>query len=428
MSAELAVRYDGRDEPVDLPEDWRLIGVGNPAPVAALADVEAAVVRAVSQPVGMCSLQEVCAGARRVAIAVDDQTRPTPSGRVLAALLPELRRAGIRDEDCTVVVAKGTHRWPTDEEIRAKVGPALETCRVQVHDPDDEQEVALVGTTSRGTPVWVSRAVAEADLFIGVGAVVTHYMAGYGGGPKIVLPGVAARKTIVANHVIAARPDAQQGRTDGNPLYEDMLEAARLARLAMKIDLVLDMDNQSVEVIAGDVGLSHQAAIRAYNRIFGYQVAEQADVTIASGYPLETELLQSCKAVLSADLTTRDGGTIVLLTACANGVGPGFGEALAQRPSIGEVWEWVGSGKTTPTGGPMVARVLGVLERKRVVVVTSGLAEGEIRQMGFDFAPSLAEALAALRRDYPKAGVLVLPAGSAVNPLVSPAAVSAQRK
>jgi len=423
VSLQVTARYCGRDETIDLPEGWRLLGVGNPATTTLLSDVDAAVARALARPVGMGSLREACAGVRRVTIAIDDQTRPTPAGQILPALLLELRSAGIEDEDVTILVAKGTHRWPSEEEVRAKAGPSVAACRVLVHDPDDESGLAFVGTTQRGTPIWVNRAVVEADLFLAVGGVVTHYMAGYGGGPKIVLPGVSGRKTIVTNHLLAAGPNALQARTTGNPMYEDMLEAAGLARLAMKIDAILDMNNQLVEVVAGSVGLGHQAAIAAYNRIYGYPVVEQADVTITSGFPLESELLQSCKAVLSADLSTKDGGAIVLLSACTNGIGPGFGEAISQQPPISEVWRWVRTGETTPTGGPMVARVLGVQQRKRVVLVTPNLAEAEVRRMGFDYAPTPKAALAALRAERPGASVIVFPAGSATNPM--PAQVTA---
>jgi hypothetical protein len=121
---------------------------------------------------------------------------------------------------------------------------------------------------------------------------------------------------------------------------------------------------------------------------------------------------------------TKDGGTIVLLSACANGIGPGFGEAISQHPAISTVWHWVGTGETTPTGGPMVARVLGVLQRKRVVLVTPNLPEAEVRRMGFDYAPTPEAALSALGLEHPEAGVLVFPAGSAINPL--PVAVTVQ--
>ncbi|HZK66871.1 MAG TPA: lactate racemase domain-containing protein, partial [Chloroflexota bacterium] len=312
----------------------------------------------------------------------------------------------------------------TEAEVRAKVGPAADGCRVVVHDPDDESALVLAGTTSRGTPVWLNRAVVEAELFLGIGAVVTHYMAGYGGGPKIVLPGVSGRKTIIANHSLAAQPEALQATTSGNPMYEDILEAAGISGLAMKIDAVLDMNNRLVRVVAGRVGPCHEAGIAAYNRVFGYQVAEQADVTIASGFPLETELLQSCKAVLSADLTTRDGGVIVLLSACENGVGPGFAEAITQKPSVPEVWDWVARGQTTPSGGPLVARMLGVLERKRVMLVTPRLSEAEVRAMGLEYAPTPEAALARLGVELPGAGVLVFPAGSAINPVPVEAAVA----
>lgn len=417
MGQPVTVRYCGRDEEISLPDSWQLLGVGLPAPTTPLADLDAAVARAVTLPVGMPGLREICAGVKTVTIAVDDQTRPTPTAAVLSALLAELRRAGIRDENVTVIFAKGTHRWPTEAEVQAKIGPAAANCKTVIHNPDDESALAYVGTTSRGTPVWINRVVAEADLFLAIGGAVTHYMAGYGGGPKIVLPGVAGRKTIITNHVIAENDAAKQNRTAGNPMYEDMLEAAELSRLAMKIDIVLNMDGEVVDVIAGKVGPAHQAAIDAYNRVFGFTVEELADVTIASGFPLETELLQSCKAVLSVDLATKDGGTIILLSGCFNGIGPGFGEAISQNPPISTVWHWISTGETTPTGGPMVARVLGVLHRKRVLLVTPELPEAEVRRMGFDFARTAAEAIAKVAAEKPDAKVFVFPAGSAINPL-----------
>ena len=423
MSNTVTAKYQGRDTSIRLPEDWSLAGIGNPAPVEPLTDVGAAVTAALRQPVGMPGLAVACAGARTVAIVIDDQTRPTPTARVLPALLDELLLAGIPAESCTIVVGKGTHRWPSEAEVLAKVGPAAASCRVIVHDPDADDQLTYVGTTSRGTPVHVNKAVATADFVVGIGAVVTHYMAGYGGGPKLILPGVSGRQTIIANHVIARSDDAQQSRTAGNPLYQDMLEAAGLARLAMKIDVVLDMSNAPVGIVAGSVAQGHQAAILAYNRVFGFPVAQRADVTITTGYPLEIELLQSCKAVLSADLSTRDGGAIVLLSACVNGAGPGFGEALAKKPEVPTVWDWIACGKTTPTGGPMVARVLGVLQRKRVIVVTEGLPADEVRAMGFEHAPSPEAALELLERDYLVANVFVFPAGAAVNPIPAPVLV-----
>lgn len=413
----MTVRYNGGEESISLPDAWKVIGVGNPSPSAALADVEAAVSAALAAPVGMPSLREVGADAKRVTIAVDDHTRPTPTAPVLKALLPEIRALGVADADVTILIAKGTHSWPTDQQVRTKVGVAADSCRVLVHDPDDADGLVQMGTTKRGTPVFVNRAAAEADLFIGVGAVVTHYMAGYGGGPKLVLPGVSGRKTIMANHVLAKSRAAAQSQTSDNPMYEDMLEAARIAKLAMKIDVVLNMDSRPVGIVAGEVGAEHQVAIAAYDRIFGFPVPEKADVTITSGFPLEIELLQSCKAVLSADLSTREGGTIILFSACFNGIGPGFGEAMAKHPDPAEVWDWVGDGRTTPTGGPMVARVREALQSKRVIVVTPSLPAEQVRAMGFEHAATAADAVALAAADLPSAKVLVFPSGSAINPL-----------
>jgi nickel-dependent lactate racemase len=424
MTTTVQVRYHGQPIDVLLPDAWRVLAVASPADASPIADIDAATVAVLRAPVGAPALAIMAHGARSVVIAVDDQTRPTPAGLVLPAIRRELNAAGVPDSACTVVVAKGTHSWPTDAQVREKIGDEIaEAWRVVVHDPDDATQLVLVGTTSHGTPVNINRAFVEADVRIGVGTCVAHYMAGYGGGPKIVLPGVSGRQTIIADHLIAAGGEAIQGRTTGNPMYEDLLEAARLARLDLKVDLVLDIDNRPVAVVAGEVEAGHRAAIAAYDRVYGFQAPAPADVIVASGYPLESELLQSCKAVGAADMVTRAGGTIILLSACSGGAGPGFGEALAEKPTPAEVWEWVRTGKTLPTGGPITARLLEILQTKRVVVVTDGLSEDSVLRMGFEYAPTPEAAIALVASRVPNADVIVLPAGSAINPLRVAAAV-----
>ena len=424
MPTTVQVRYHGQPIDVTLPDAWRVLAVATPADVAPIADIDAATTATLRAPVGAPALAIMAHGAHSVVVAVDDQTRPTPAALVLPAIRRELNAAGVPDSACTIVVAKGTHRWPTDAQVREKIGDELAAAwRVEVHDPDDETQLVFVGATSQGTPVNINRTFAEADVRIGIGTCVAHYMAGYGGGPKIVLPGVSSRQTIITDHLIAAGGESIQGRTTGNPMYQDLLEAARLARLDLKIDLVLDVDNRPVAVIAGEVEAGHRAAIEAYDRIYGFQAPAPADVIVASGYPLESELLQSCKAVGAAEMITRPGGTIILLSACSGGAGPGFGEALSERPTPAEVWEWVRIGKTLPTGGPITARLLEILQTKRVVVVTDGLSEESVLRMGFEYAPTAEAAIALVAATVPNADVIVLPAGSAINPLRSPVVV-----
>lgn len=418
MADTVPIRYNGRNASLGLPDGWSVIAVADPKPAVPLAGVAARVSAALESPIDSPGIGELCRGATTVTVACDDQARPTPTTPILEAVRQSLLSHGIRDEHCTVIIAKGTHRWPTEAEIARKVGPVIGAAwKVVVHDPDDESAVSYQGTTSRGTAVYINKLFAGADVRIGLGGIVTHYMAGYGGGPKIMLPGVSARKSIQANHFLAHSSRAVQSEIDGNPMYEDLIEAARLAGMQLKIDALLDVNNRLVDVIIGEVAAGHRAAIAAYNAVYGYQVQERADVTIACGYPLENELIQSCKAVLSSDLATRDGGTIILLASCATGAGPGFAEAMSAKPEISMVWDWVRDGKTTPTGGPMVARVMGVFQRKQVILVTTGIEPDVVRGMGFEYAATPEAALELARQAHPTARVTVFPAGAAINPL-----------
>jgi nickel-dependent lactate racemase len=213
-------------------------------------------------------------------------------------------------------------------------------------------------------------------------------------------------------------PEVRQGRTEGNPLHEDQMEVAQIARLTMKVDVVLNMNNQIVRIVAGEVATAHKAAIQAYNEVYGYRVPALADVTIASGYPLEVELLQSCKALLSADIATRPGGTILLASQCKDGPGPGFYEALREKVEPAQIYQWIFEGKATPTGGPIAGRVKQLLKDKKVVVVTERIAPPQLEEMGMIYAASLDEAISRISSWAKQAQVLAFPAGSSSNPIV----------
>ncbi|MFH0870882.1 MAG: nickel-dependent lactate racemase [bacterium] len=419
MSDSVEIYYQGKREKIGLPSDWKLLGVGEPKQVAPIGDVVGELQKALASPVGMPSLSEVCSRAKSAAVIVDDQTRPTPAYLLLPELLAQMEKAGIPKDRISIVIGRGTHRIPDQDEIKAKVGEKIvqDYCII-MHDPDDKSCLVHLGQTRRGTPVWINKAVAGADFSIGIGNVVAHYLTGYSGGPKIVLPGVSGRETIVPNHTMAKMPEVRQGRTTGNPLHEDQMEVAKLAKLGMKIDLVLNMNNQIVKIVAGEVTGVHQGAIQAYNEIYGFNVPALADVTIASGYPLEGELLQSCKALLSSDIATKPGGTILLASQCKDGTGPGFYEALREKVEPSEIYQWIFEGKATPTGGPIAARVKQVMKSKKVVMVTDRIPPEKLEEMGMIYAPNFDEAIAKISSWAKQAQVLAFPAGSSSNPIV----------
>jgi nickel-dependent lactate racemase len=403
----------------DLPSNWRLLATVEPREGLPLASLEAMVISALRNPVGIPALSEILPSpGKRVVIISDDQTRPTPVGEILLPLLAELGRLGIRDEDIDLVVATGTHRLPTEEDLSQKLGAeVLRRVRVSIHDPDS-CALTHLGTTRRGTPVWVNRTVAEAGLKIGIGICNPHYFAGYSGGGKIILPGVSGRATIKANHVWTGDTNCQEGRMEGNPVWEDILEAARMAGLEMKIDVVINSEMGVYRVVAGEVEKAQKEAVKGVIELYGVPVSKMADVTITSSYPLESDLIQSGKAVSLANNLTRAGGTIVVLSACHDGAGPMLYETLSERPDPDSILHWIAEGKASPTGGPMAAKFRRILETKRLMLITDGLPEGMIRDMGMDYAPSVKVAMEKLARVYPEAEAIVLPVGGSTFPYI----------
>jgi nickel-dependent lactate racemase len=413
--------FNGEEISFDLPEGWNLLAMAEPKEVSGLTDVGAAVRRLLASPIGMAPLAEVIKGLphRKTVIISEDQTRPTPVDQILMPLLAELNRLGIADEDIDVIIGRGTHRHPTDEEVQAKVGQeAMSRLRVTVHDADADGLV-YIGTTTRGTRVHVNRLVAEAALIIGIGTANPHYFAGYGGGAKLILPGVCARETIKQNHVLMREPKTSAGVMEGNPVWEDMLEAARLARLTFKFDTVLNSRKEIYKLFGGEVEAQQKAAVEALKEVYGVAVPALADVTVTSGYPLETNLIQSGKAILLADTVTKPGGTIVLISACSDGPGPLMYETLSQRPGAQEVIDWIAEGKANTTGGPMASRLRALVESKQLVVVTEGLTQQQLADMEFGYAPSAEASVTELAAGNGRVDAIVLPVGGSTFPYLA---------
>jgi len=413
--------FKGQEFSFDLPEGWGLLAMAEPKEVPGLADVGAAVRKLVNNPIGMAPLTEVIKDLphKKTVIISEDQTRPTPVDQIIVPLLAELNRMGIADKEIDVIIGRGTHRHPTDEEVHAKVGQeTMDRLRVSVHQPEAD-DLVYVGTTSRGTEVHVNRLVAEAALIIGIGTSNPHYFAGYGGGAKILLPGASARETIKQNHVWIRDPKANAGIMEGNPIWEDMLEAARLARLTFKFDTVLNTRKEIYKLFGGEVEAQQKVAVEALKEVYGIAVPALADVTVTSGYPLETDLIQSGKAILLADTVTKPGGSIVLVSACSDGPGPLMYETLSQRPSARKVIEWIAEGKANTTGGPMASRLRALVESKRLVVVTEGLSPQQLADMEFSYATSVEDAVAKLAAGNGHMDAIVLPVGGSTFPYLA---------
>jgi nickel-dependent lactate racemase len=424
MAAQGKGHYNGRPLIFDLPDGWDLLAMSEPRDVPAAANVEALVKEGLDNPFGTAPLSQVIGSLenKTAVIISEDQTRPTAVGSVALPLINELNRLGIADKDIEVIIGRGTHREITQDEMTQKLGDeVLSRVKVSVHDADDNDNLVNVGTTSRGTPVLANRKVVEAGFSVGIGTINPHYFAGYGGGPKLILPGISGRDTIRHNHVLIREPGTVQGNMEGNPLWEDMMEAARLVGVDMKIDCLLNSETKIYKLFVGDVEAAQREAVRELTDVYGAPVPRLADVTITSAFPLETNLIQSGKSILLADDITKPGGTVILLSACPDGAGPLMYETLAERPDPEQVVDWIAEGKASTTGGPMASRLRRLLATKSLMVVTEGLTPKQLADMEMEHATSIEDAIAQVSQRQPSADVIVLPIGGSTFPYVEEA-------
>ncbi len=312
-----------------LPDHWEVQTL-QPAPIGPLQDERGIVVHALDHPVQSESLVDFAATGRRLAIIVPDKTRRSGTPVVLPLLLARLDAAGVDTAHIDIIFANGTHPSMTDAERRAIVGDAVaDRHRLHEHDCHAREDMVHVGTTAQGTDVLLNRRVVEADRVIATGAVVHHYFAGFGGGPKLLMPGVAAYETAITNHrrTLDAdghfHPACRPGRLAGNPVSEDIFDAIRFFPPSRLLATVTTADGRIAHAWSGNLVAAHHEATLAVDRLFGVTAPFAADVTIVScgGHPKDINFIQAHKALEHAAMATRPGGTIVLLAACPDGIG-----------------------------------------------------------------------------------------------------------
>ncbi len=295
-----------------------------------LPDPGAALREGLERPVSSPPLGELVGPGDKITLVVSDITRRwMRQDLILPVLVEYLLGLGIRYEDIAVLVATGTHRSQTVEELAAIVSPELLLrVSVSVHDCDSP-ELVYLGTTSYGTPVRVSP-LAVGRKVIGIGATIHHLMSGYSGGRKSFLPGVAGRDTIIHNHLHALSATEKRsseligvGRLEGNPLHLDMMEAVELVKPCFYINLLADGHGGQLDIVCGHWRDGWLKSCELANRFFGVPIAKKADVTLVSagGYPKDINLYQSVKALLNGGLATREGGELLLLAQCRDGGG-----------------------------------------------------------------------------------------------------------
>ena len=376
---------------------------------------EAEVVRALENPIGTPRLKEIVKPGEKIAIITSDITRPCPSYRILPALLDELYAAGCRAEDVTLVFALGSHRGHTPEEMKKLAG---ERAFKEIRCVDsDRADCVHMGVTDAGTPVDITRVVAEADRRICLGNIEYHYFAGYSGGAKAIMPGVSTREAIQCNHRMMVREEAHAGNLDTNPLRQDLEQAAQICGVDFIINVVLDEHKQIVRAVAGDLVKAHREGCRFLDKMYLKELNSRADIVLVSqgGAPKDLNLYQTQKALDNAKHAVKNGGTIVLIGSCKEGLGEKvFEEWMLNAPTAESMIERIG--RDFQLGGHKAAAIAMVLQNAEIYLV-SELADDFVERIFLKPAHSAQEALdAAFARLGPDATVLAMPYGGSTLP------------
>lgn len=340
-SMQIVMKYGKNGLPVDLPGDLETDVIRKKG-MPVLQDPVAELRSSLSHPVGCKPLTEEIKGIKNVCIAICDITRPVPNGVVLPVLIQELMDTGVDPAFITLLVATGLHRSNEGKELRELVGSdwVLQRVRVVNHIAKNEGDHADLGVTPRGMPIKIDKRFVDADMRIVVGLIEPHFMAGYSGGRKVIVPGIAHQDTIRVLH--STRMLKQEGvencRLEGNPLHEEQIAAVRRVGRSFAVNTVIDEDRRISFVNFGDIEKSHLSAVAFARPYFEIPVARKYKTVITSsaGYPLDKNYYQTVKGMVGVVDIVETGGDLFVVSECSEGLGtPEFAESQARLIDVG---------------------------------------------------------------------------------------------
>ena len=379
---------------------------------------------ALQNPYDSPELEVLAQGARTVVIITSDHTRPMPSRITMPLLLQAVRR-GNPDAWITILIATGCHRAMTDREIAERFGDEIaERETVLVHDCD-KGPFTCVGTSPGGNRIELNRLACDADLLIAEGFIEPHFFAGFSGGRKSILPGIASRSSIMYNHCAAniENPHSVMGSLSCNPIHQDMMYAARASNLRFILNVVLNSKKEVIGAVAGDVSSAHKAGVKLLSKLCCSR-AEPSDIVITTngGYPLDQNIYQCVKGMTAASAVCREGGVIIIASRCNDGHGgSAFFNTFAEEPDTGKILDGILKRRADETipdqwQSQIFCRIL---LKNRVILVSEAPRE-MVEALHLIYASSVEEAVQMANRilgmEHPS--VTVMPDGVAVIPEV----------
>jgi len=409
----------GRTEVTARIPDENLLGIVDVKEREGAANPSEEVEAALEEPMESSRLDSIVKPGEKVAVVVDDKTRPLPTNLILSCLLKKLNQASVRDEDITVIFGCGMHSM-TEEEAWAMIGEEYRSrLDIQIHDCHSE-DLKYVGDTSFGTKVLVNKTFMDADVKILTGDVGLHYYAGYGGGRKSILPAIVGIDTIRHNHALLLDPKAKTGNLDGNPVHMDMEEALQLVNVDFALNVVLNSGNEIVRAFAGNVDKVFLEGVRLVDEMCKVNVESPAEVVVVSpgGYPFDIDLYQAYKGVDSALNVVKDGGVVVLVAECLEGYSNKFFyEWMVRFNSLSSIEREIK--RNFVLGGHKAYYFMKALERVKIILVSvmpDYYATGVFKLRTAKTANSaLKSAFRMLER---RGKVIVLPHGTTTLPII----------
>ena len=388
-------------------EDRHLAYYAPPVAVSEIPDQDSVIAEAFASPVGTPLLEDMVKPGQKTAILLDDITRPTPKRRLLSEVLMRLGRAGVPDEDIRVIVALGTHRTLTRTEIAEHYGEDIPRRFTFLNiDYKDESQFTDLGKSANGTPIQVYRAVVEADFKIAVGNIVPHIAAGWGGGGKMIQPGVCSERTTEVTHLLACTIQnvlEACGTTD-NLCRQEMEAIAGQVGLDFIVNTVMDEEKHLLGVFCGHFIAAHRASVELANKVMRPLIQKRADIVVVSANPANIDFWQGCKPYIFAHFGVRDGGVIIFLISGEEGLCGNAPQHEATLRRYGAmpfdaIKADVDSGKITDIVGINVPLfVATVRDRVTTLCVSDGFSERDIRDLGFVPCADIDAALAEARR------------------------------
>jgi nickel-dependent lactate racemase len=408
----LSIPFEGKPTFFDVP-DKNLAEILSPRPSRPLENLEAAIQRALDKPIGQEPMERWVKPSDRVLIVSDDNTRLTPVDRMIPPLIERLNRAGVPDRRIACIIALGTHRYMTEAEIAAKVGEAVyRRIRVFNHEWRNPDVLVDLGTSRFGTPLQVNRAAAEADVLIGLGAIVPHHIPGFSGSSKIIQPGVCGARTTAETHMLSCEGggDSFLGYEE-NPVRQDMDDMADKVGMKTIFNVVMDSQGSVVGIFFGEMRAAFRQGVALARDIYGVPYHETPDIVLANSYPCDLDFWQSHKSQYPAQRMVRPGGTIIVCTPAPEGVSPVHTDLLDftawPAAKIKEAYRR-GELKNGVASALAVAWAM-VREKASVITYSPGIPAGDKARLGHTHAPSIDWAVAeALRRQGPDARLTVL--------------------